>query len=264
MARIPRFVAALFVCVLFVPVAKADTTLNFLQALQIQPNTSYSPGSSSVSIDGFTITAFYWNGSQWAPAYIWYRNDTAPQSVDHGIGDCNPNEDCQLGDQNELSDEIPTRPEIIQISKPSNQAWTGVGLSSLDFNGGNGSSPTPEMGQVFASNSGVSGLPSLLVNGSLTSLLCSYSEGVVVGAGCTTMNGGPSNSAVEPNIGFAANTDTYLYLQAYDWTNNGASLNNDYLLRSVTYTPAPEPASLLLLGTGLAGVAGILRRRRGK
>ncbi len=53
-----------------------------------------------------------------------------------------------------------------------------------------------------------------------------------------------------------------LYIDTYDpatgWLNNG--LNGDPISDSIT--PAPEPSSLLLLGTGLAGLAFLAFRKR--
>jgi hypothetical protein len=52
-----------------------------------------------------------------------------------------------------------------------------------------------------------------------------------------------------------------LYLNDDGW-HDGITSENDVLsLGTKTTSPAPEPGSLILLGTGMLGAAGLLRRK---
>ena len=213
-----------------------------------------SPGGnlliSSTTYQDIGIDAFYrdpsTSGHPFIPTNIFVRNE-GPYDV--GLGVCSPGEiHCGAvgtftgrgGDQNELTNVDQDHRELIRLTLPEGETWTHVYISSLDCNSDPscGGSAEPERGRLYY---GSSADP----NASRT-LLTSFSG---------------SNSALDDfALTGAAASAKYLFFLPGDGTTTG---NNDYLVRGVDVVDvAPEPGTLLLLGSGLSGVGFLMRRRR--
>lgn len=235
-----------------------------------------SSGSLGVSQQAFsaggatvTATSFYFNGSAWAQGGVLFgRNDGS--GSEQGLGVCSPNEisssSCYSvaanktggGDVNELSNE--NQAELIRLTLPAGYNWTSFQVSSLD---NNGSGPY-ERGMVWAgSNATPTGAPGALSNEG-ASAFCTFigSNPVGVGGTCTILSGSTTASptfSVPASLGGAQ----YIFFEAYNW-QYPSKTNNDYLVKAASVSATPEPASLMLFGTGLLGFAGLSRRKRSK
>ncbi len=234
--------------------AYADTVVYFYPPTPGTMVGSY--GVSTTTIQGIEVKSYVYNSGWTNGGNLFGRNE----GTDHGIGICSSTETSSCGtgqgggDYNEI-DNSGTK-EIIRLKLPAGYTWVSVQLSSLDMNGS--SDPTKwEMGTIWADNNGVPGAPGAIGDAGWS---CNFITGPSVpGGNCTYVNGGGS-SAVQPIFMVNLPAAPYLFFEARDWTGH-SNTDNDFLVMAATIRPIPEPASILLLTTGMTAAVGSMRRK---
>ena len=205
-------------------------------------------GSATATINGIGVHGYQYINNQWVDANLFGRN----QSNDRGVGICSTADgnNCGTGsgggDYNELDNSGGA--ELIVLKLPDGYVWKSVQLSSLDKN----DSTDPNQWERGVLKGSMTGDPN--ASPAFTTL-CDFVTGGAANNLCSIGTG------FEPVLGLTGGTNNkYLYFTALDWQNN-RNTNNDYLIYSATVTSVPEPGSMMLLGSGLAGVIGSVRRK---
>jgi hypothetical protein len=132
-----------------------------------------------------------------------------------------------------------------------------VGFSTGSLVGTVGSVTTFNSGGSFQiTSNGSNGLPAVIFNGTFSSQVTLTFEGTISGGDMYELKGTVSGTWYNGQTASGTTIQDYIFTGPNGWMGTSTFGSGDTFI-----APVPEPGTLGLLGTGLVGLAGILRKK---